>query len=302
MTNLQTFLSESVLYQKQIIFENYSADNNDYSTPDRFNEKTFEYYCCHEDKNTTFKLDVGEVGRYSYSRIPEEYFNGEHLDFTFNAIGKCQSCNKFSVYFLLNVTSDKPISDIISMHEVNLFTDRSNIDVDGANIIIQKAGVFPEVSVKINKQVLKFFSREMSTFYYKGVKCINDNYGVGALAYFRRIIENELLKIIEEIRDLPDSDKTMIQKLLDEHSANPSVSTIYTHIIEYMPNSLKILGHNPIKLLYNQTSEGLHSYTENESKERAQEIRMLLEFVIIRINEEKSIVKDIKEIIKNLKS
>ena len=43
---------------------------------------------------------------------------------------------------------------------------------------------------------------------------------------------------------------------------NKKVSTIYNNIFQYLPNSIIGLGVNHIKLLYNQTSEGLHSLTE----------------------------------------
>lgn len=62
-----------------------------------------------------------------------------------------------------------------------------------------------------------------------------------------------------------------------------------------------MLGDNPIKLLYNQTSNGLHSLTEEECLEKAQKILTLLEFVIKKINEEKSEIKELKDTIKGLK-
>ena len=64
---------------------------------------------------------------------------------------------------------------------------------------------------------------------------------------------------------------------------------------------MKDLNCNPIMLLYNQTSEGLHKYTEEEALERADNIKNLLEFVIIRINEEKSAIKSMKDIVKALR-
>ncbi|MBT3547224.1 MAG: hypothetical protein HN487_06000, partial [Flavobacterium sp.] len=78
-------------------------------------------------------------------------------------------------------------------------------------------------------------------------------------------------------------------------------STIYDNIFQHLPNSLKVLGDNPIKLLYNQTSEGLHSLKESESLEKASKILVLLEFVIKKINEERSEIKDLKDIVKGLK-
>ena len=93
-----------------------------------------------------------------------------------------------------------------------------------------------------------------------------------------------------------------IQSLLDEHKNKPTITTIYENIFEHLPSSLKSLGDNPIKLLYNQTSEGLHNLTDSQALEKAEIIKDLLEFVIIKIKEEKSNIRDLKDKIRLLKS
>jgi len=297
---MEEFLSNALLYQKYIIQPNFEQDKR-YFDRDHFNGQTFEYYCEIEQKNTTFELEISNPRRMTYPQLDESVFDGDYLNYTFPAICVCKSCKRNKLYLLINVFSDKPISDIIfaagSIH-INYKNDIYNKDT---NIIAQKVGVYPERRMHVNKDVEKFFCRETKAFYYKGIKSINENFGVGALAYFRRIIEKELLNIIDAIKELPDADKVMIEKLIKEHEQNPSVSTIYSNIQNYLPSSLRMLGDNPIKLLYNQTSEGLHSLTETESIEKANKILKLLEFVILKINEEKSIVNDIKSIIKDLK-
>lgn len=97
---------------------------------------------------------------------------------------------------------------------------------------------------------------------------------------------------------LPDSNESEIQLLLDKHVEKESVSSIYENIFEHLSNSLKSLGVNPIKTLYNHSSEGLDSLTEDVAIEIAREIQMLLDFVIVKINEERSSIKDVKDALK----
>lgn len=298
---MEDFLSNGLLYEKKKI-HSYYEDDKKYFDPGHFDDETFEYYCDREGKNTTFQLGLKYGHKSTYPQLDDSVFEGDYLNYTFEAIGTCQSCKKGKVYFLINVSSDKPISDIIYYAESIYLTEKSDTRHDNTSIWAQKVGIYPEFRLKLNKQVDKFFDRESSGYYYKGIKAINDNFGIGALAYFRRIVEKELIHLIETIKELPDANKPMIQNLINEHSKNPTVSTIYTAIFDYLPNSLKILGDNPIKLLYNQTSEGLHSMTESESLHKAENLLRLLEFVIIKIYEEKSTVKDIKDIMKELKS
>jgi hypothetical protein len=68
-----------------------------------------------------------------------------------------------------------------------------------------------------------------------------------------------------------------------------------------LPKSLQLLGGNPLEILYNHTSKGLHNLTEQECLDEADSIHKILEYVIIKINEEKSELLEIRNIIKNLK-
>ena len=109
------------------------------------------------------------------------------------------------------------------------------------------------------------------------------------------------MNIIEDIKSLPSSHSNEIEKLLKAHKENPKVSTIYENIFSHLPQSLQSLGDNPIKLLWKQTSGGLHSLGEGECLKRAGIILKLLDFVIKKINEEKSDIKSLRESLKDLK-
>lgn len=301
---MREFLSEYPLYKEKIIVEDYGLGNEHYYYPGEFSGETFDYFCDEENSITTFELELDDTNEYSrvtFTKIPEELFIDDKLNFTFWAIAHCKSCKKQKIHFLLNVSSDKPITDILDNYRNITLSSRAKNVHPNTNLLIKKVGCYPQIKTIVNPQVSKYFCREASQFYYKGIKSLNENYGVGSFAYFRRIIEKELIKIIEDIKNLPDSETNAIQSLLDEHYKNPTISSIYDNIFQYLPNSLKILGDNPIKLLYNQTSEGLHSLTEEECLSKSQNILTLLEFVITKIYEEKSVIKDMKNIIKNLK-
>lgn len=201
----------------------------------------------------------------------------------------------------MNVFSNNPISNIRDNINNISFSKQNSYNIENTDIFIQKVGAFPQIKIVPDKIVTKYFKRDTNIFYYKGLNALNQNFGIGAFAYFRRIIEKELINIINDIKSLPDSHSAEIENLLIKHNENPKISTIYDNIFEHLPNSLKVLGDNPIKLLYNQTSEGLHSLTEEECLEKANSILQLLNFVIKKINEERSEIKILRETIKGLK-
>lgn len=281
---MNDFLSEYQLYQKFELSDNYRKDAVNFSTAFNFTNITFDYHCTEENAIKTFvtKIDENEMsfwGKLRVDIIPQENTKNGFLDYAFKCIGYCQSCKKNQAYFLLYVST--------SLEERKIF--------------IEKIGVSPQIRSLPKQEVTKFFDRESNTWYFKAINAISDNYGIGSLAYFRRIIEKELIHIIEEIKKLPDAHSLEIQALLDEHKQHPTVSTIYENIFQHLPNSLKSLGDNPIKLLYNQTSEGLHSMTEDKAMEKSRIIKQLLDFVIVKINEERSNIQSLKEAIKSLK-
>ncbi len=283
---MNEFFSNYQLYQKFELSNDYKKDALDYATSLHFKDITFDYHCLEEGVTKTFvtKIDENEMSIFGSLRgdiIPQNNLKNGMLDYAFKCIGYCQSCKKNQVYFLLHIS-----------------TFPTN---EERKIFVEKVGVSPQMKILPKQEVTKFFDRESNKWYYKGINAISDNYGIGSLAYFRRIIEKELIHIIEEIKKLPDAHSLEIQSLLDEHKQQPTVSTIYEKIFQHLPNSLKSLGDNPIKLLYNQTSEGLHSMTEDKAMEKARIILQLLDFVIIKINEERSNIQSLKEAIKFLK-
>ena len=297
---MREFLTDYPLYRNYLLVENYNTDNNNYTTPHDFIGQTFEYLCASENCIKTFELAIDNSEYFGYldgNKIPAENFIDGKLNYTFKAIGKCKSCNEYKIYALLNVFTNNEISN----NRYSSITRPIPSEKPDTHIFIQKVGFFPEIKVLPNKIVSKYFDSESNNLYFKGINALNQNFGIGSFAYFRRIIEKELLNIIENIKKLPDSHSTEIQKLLEKHNANPQISTIYENIFEHLPISLKVLGDNPIKLLYNQTSEGLHNLSEQDCLERAKKINQLLDFVIKKIYEEKSEINDLKNIIKGLK-
>lgn len=302
---MEDFLESYGLYQKYLLIEDYASTTEHYSSPFEFVGYTFDYFCELEETTKTFEIELDEVTNEYYghsleNNVPDEFFKDEKLNYSFKAVARCRSCKKFHVDFFLNVFSDKPIPNILNNINNISFSPRNNASYPDTKIFVQKVGALPEIRELPSKIITKYFDRETNKWYYKGINSIANNFGIGAFAYFRRIIEKELIGIIEDIRTLPDSHEKEISELLEKHNTDSRTSTIYENIFQHLPNSLKELGNNPIKLLYNQTSAGLHSLSEDECMKKSKSIRMLLDFVIRKINEERSEIKDLRDIIKDL--
>ncbi|MFC4818125.1 hypothetical protein [Flavobacterium sp. GCM10023249] len=306
--HLEDFLKNYPLYKSFRIVENYQAGNSHYNNPYSFIGETFMYYCENELAEKTFELELPESterfwGTQDGEKIPESLFdNTKCLNFVEHFIGCCKSCKKYKINLTLHVWSDNKIPKKKYRLSGVAGTSSPNSEFDGisSNIFVEKIGVFPKPTFNVDQEIKKHFDRETNNWYFKACKCIQDNYGIGAFAYFRRIIEKELLTIVKEISDL-DPTNLKIKKLCEEYNSTNQVFSIYENIFEFLPKSLQSLGINPIKTLYNQTSEGLHSLDDKECLSRAESIDVILRFVIKKINEEQSEILKVKEAIRNLK-
>ena len=309
INKLNLFLSDYPLYKPFKAIENYKAeDNATYNQPHAFHGKTFDYYCEHEASDKTFEIKLpGGVDNWRTTdgpNIPKDLFNDkDELNFVHHFEAYCKSCKEYKIELVFHVWSDDIIPDN-KYHHISgppgLPTPVNKFANVNANIFIEKIGLFPQQMIVIDSEIKKHFDRETNNWYFKALKSIQQNYGIGAFAYFRRIIEKELLKIVKEISELNATDPGL-KKLLDEYQNTNQVYSIYENIFELLPKSLQSLGNNPIKILYNQTSEGLHSLSEDECLSRSSSINLLLIFVMKKINEEKSEILKVREALRALK-
>lgn len=303
---MKDFLSNFSLYEPYLIHENFKNSDKKFSLPFDFIGQTFDYKCKNEEEIRTFELELEKASEdyfNSFMKFEKELFIDNKLDYTFKVVGKCTSCKKYHVEIFLHIYSDNFVSRTLIPGRPpvpGLGTTEKKEDPD-AKLFIEKVGINPQRKIEPKDSITKYFNRQTNQWYYKGLNCISENYGIGAYAYFRRIIERELINIIKDIKNLPSSHRAEIEKLLIAHEQDPTVSTIYDNIFEHLPYSLKVLGDNPIKLLYKETSQGLHSLEEEECMKKAKAVQKILEFTIQTINEEKSNIKDLRDLIKSIK-
>lgn len=308
--SLNTFLSDYPLYKKFCAVEKFLRTEECYSNPLYLHGETFSYFCENENETKTFELEAPVYslnfwGQMRGDVVPNEVFKeNDILDFTHHFVGKCKSCKRYHVDFLLHIWSDNPIprdeSNTIRQDNNGEYKPVDELDPNRANVYIEKVGIRPEPQILVDKNIQKYFDRETGNWYYKGIKCLTENLGIGSFAYFRRIIEKELIGVVSEISKLNSADDK-IKKLISEFEDTNQVYSIYENIFPLLPKSLQALGENPFKILYKQTSEGLHSLTEKQCLERAESINLILRFIIKTLNEEKSEIQKIRDAIKGLK-
>lgn len=268
------FISDKPLYSKLEL-------NSSFSTANKFDRLTFNFYCEFDQKDETFELtayptrnpfrDKLNTGNLNYWKSSDEKFS-----LTQHYKGVCKKCNKFHIDFLLNTY------------------------VGENGVFLRKIGQYPPYEITPEKIILKYLNKEDKENYKKALLLLSQSFGIGAFSYLRRIVENEIIKIIEDLSklDFPESDK--IKELLEKYNENHQMKSLIDGINDYLPGTLKNIGNNPIKVLYSQLSGGIHSFSEDECFKKAQLIDTLLKFVIKKINEEQSEIKLAREALNKL--
>ncbi len=112
----------------------------------------------------------------------------------------------------------------------------------------------------------------------KGRRCENQGLGIGAFVYYRRVVENQKNRILEEIIKVSKQLNVPSEqiKILEAAKAETQFKTALSNVKNAIPQTLLINGHNPLTLLHSALSEGLHEKTDEECLDIANSIRVVL--------------------------
>jgi len=189
------------------------------------------------------------------------YISGK-LDFEFVAY-VCKNCSKTQKTFALAVAKD-------------------GIKRSGR---VQKVGELPPFGPPTPARVMKLVGEDRELFL-KGRRAELRGLGIGAFAYYRRVVEEQKGRIIKEIGKVAVKVKPSREtsELFAKAEAEAQFSTAIDLIKSAIPESLLIDGHNPVTLLHSALSEGLHAQTDEECLELANHIRVLLTELAERIS------------------
>lgn len=148
-------------------------------------------------------------------------------------------------------------------------------------IRIQKYGERPKKPLT-KDHVLQHFLKDDLKNYEKAVDCLSHQYGVAAFVYLRRVIENNinrLLDLIQEDAKSSAASAEVIRALAELRKESRMSEKI--RIAKYaLPGHLKPDGLNPLGKLYQVLSEGAHNLSDEECLDRAKASSGCLAFLV----------------------
>lgn len=253
--SIKNFLEEYPLYKKyktDIEFFNYGLDYT------RVIKPAINLVCkiCNglQTFNMTEEYLVNNYNGTSKFVIPS----------TQTATYQCNSCERMSTIFLLYFQQEK------KGKEANVLT-------------ITKVGQNPAWSIVVEKELEDSLGVYISE-YKKGLICESQGYGIAANAYYRRVVENIIDKLLEDLEDFINTENLEeYKKALEESKQNRVTEKKIEIIKNLLPKSLSIGDTNPLKILHSQLSAGIHSESDEECLESAGLIRKAIVYLVKKV-------------------
>jgi len=163
------------------------------------------------------------------------------------------------------------------------------IEVNVEDGWLRKVGQVPPWSVAVSSELERALGEDVE-LYKNGLLNLSQGYGLGACAYLRRAVENKINRILELLLELnreaesspgqiSELETLLASKIADKKLAEAS---------KYLPKSLIVNGVNPLRLLYESFSEGLHSLTDDECVSTGLELKASFEYVLLEMSQQLS--------------
>jgi hypothetical protein len=175
--------------------------------------------------------------------------------------------------------------------------------VDVKNGRISKFGQIPHWEPKLDREVTKELGAGYG-FYSKALRNLAENYGIGACAYFRRMLEDyigPLLRLLHEFKKEEGAGDEELQAINDViASKNFSKKTEYA--AQICPPALIIGGVNPLKELHDLLSYNIHAGSDKDAAEVALKIRGIIEYVVVRLRKHHDAQKQFLDAMKKTRS
>jgi hypothetical protein len=168
---------------------------------------------------------------------------------------------------------------------------------------IQKIGQFPPQSINIPADVDQRLGDD-AELYKNALVCRNHNFGIGALAYMRRVVENKTNELIEVVAAQAESygvESAILVKIRAAKNDKIPYDERLRIASEAIPTHMKPDGANPLAAIYGLLSDGMHAKSDQECLMIADEIRDVFEYVFARLRAEiedrNSMVEKVKKLV-----
>lgn len=156
---------------------------------------------------------------------------------------------------------------------------------------LMKIGQHPAWEISGEPNVERLLGKH-SAHYKKGLICESQGYGIGAFGYYRRIVEETIDELLNEISDLMSGDELEVYNGALAKTKETIVTSEKIDLVkDLLPAILRPDGMNPLSALHSALSQGLHAESDEECLDLAQHCREVLVFLVNQVASSKEASK-----------
>ncbi|HEV8335128.1 MAG TPA: hypothetical protein VGR67_01765 [Candidatus Polarisedimenticolia bacterium] len=164
-----------------------------------------------------------------------------------------------------------------------------------------KVGEWPPFGPRVPNRVLDLLGDDRQLFL-KGRGAENLGLGIGAFAYYRRVVENQKNRILDQVIQVASrmNASSEIISGLQKAKTGWQFSKSLSEVNLQLPEQLMVRGQNPLLLLHGALSRGLHEQTDEECLGLATSIRVMLTALAERIGQALADEEEVRQAVANL--
>jgi hypothetical protein len=152
---------------------------------------------------------------------------------------------------------------------------------------IRKVGQAPAWSIALDKRLSEYLGEDADTLK-KGMICESQGYGIAAFAYYRRVIENVIGSIMTSLHcslKAAGASKDQLSRL--EEAMRGTVMIDQINIAkDCVPSYLRPRDMNPLAIIYDKLSAGIHRLSDDSCLRAANSIRIALVYLVKTLAEQ----------------
>lgn len=234
-----------------------------------------------------FKQPPGGGGRENLTLAPEIQLHCDNDNCNGNRFFRCTSgknqfvySNNYRYIYMTYQCSN-------CQENEKVFSLAAKVDKNRAGTgEVQKFGELPTYGPPTPSRLIKLIGPDREIFL-KGRRCENQGLGIGAFIYYRRVVEQQKNRILNEIIKVSEKIGAPKEKIstLKEAVNETQFSKALDMAKDAIPESLLINGHSPILLLHRALSKGVHALTDEECLEFASSVRIVLSELSERLSQ-----------------
>jgi hypothetical protein len=143
-----------------------------------------------------------------------------------------------------------------------------------------KVGQYPPLQIEPPAPLAKKFDQFNLDLYRKALTSRNNSFGLGALSYLRRVVENTMNDLLDLLQTAAENAGVATElKVIAEVKASWRFDDKITYAAKALPRHLKPHGINPLDVLHDLASDGIHHGGEDECLEIFDRSKTAFEFV-----------------------